>query len=306
MGLYTGGAIHGYAEEVLDALPEDYFSCLVTSPRYNCGKTYQGISDDTPDSVYLSEMADIFRKARRVMRRDSFLFINIGDNLADPLKSHRVLDAILSLKDEAGNPLYHFRQRFLWAKSVSVEIDHECPSCDQRWSDIQTKGQFTPSTSDYSFAQTYEFVFCISPNPKLKFDRLALGIPFQDKNNVGRYADRDVKAPGDIWVVKYETSAGGNKKPHVAPFPVELPRRAISISPEGPVIDIFGGSGTTLKAARLMGRECWCIEQNADFVQEGFRYHQMPDAVCYGFPGWGFDMAVNEMESRRVAFPLAA
>ena len=50
---------------------------------------------------------------------------------------------------------------------------------------------------------------------------------------------------------------------HPAPFPVELARRAIRLStwPDETVLDPFAGSGTTLLAARQLGRRAIGIER---------------------------------------------
>jgi site-specific DNA-methyltransferase (adenine-specific) len=49
---------------------------------------------------------------------------------------------------------------------------------------------------------------------------------------------------------------------HPAPFPVELARRCVRLStwPDETVLDPFAGSGTTLVAARQLGRRAIGIE----------------------------------------------
>ncbi len=62
-----------------------------------------------------------------------------------------------------------------------------------------------------------------------------------------------------VWKVHTERRDG-----HPAPFPVELARRCIRLStwPGETVLDPFAGTGTTLLAARLLGRRAIGIERS--------------------------------------------
>jgi site-specific DNA-methyltransferase (adenine-specific) len=68
--------------------------------------------------------------------------------------------------------------------------------------------------------------------------------------------DRTASAIGDVWHIRYETEKLG----HPAPFPVELPARAIVATGAQTVLDPFMGSGTTLRAAKNLGRRAIGIE----------------------------------------------
>jgi modification methylase len=59
----------------------------------------------------------------------------------------------------------------------------------------------------------------------------------------------------DVWEITQER---GN--PHPAPFPVELPRKAIETTTAKVILDPFAGSGSTLAAAVLEGRKAIGIE----------------------------------------------
>lgn len=76
-----------------------------------------------------------------------------------------------------------------------------------------------------------------------------------------RLRSKAASGVGDVWEVHQETA-----NPHPAPFPVQIPRLAIETTPAKLIIDPFMGSGTTLVAAKQLGRraigieieECYC------------------------------------------------
>jgi site-specific DNA-methyltransferase (adenine-specific) len=67
--------------------------------------------------------------------------------------------------------------------------------------------------------------------------------------------DRSASGVGDVWRIPPEI---GSK--HPAPFPLRLALRAIETTPAKTVLDPFCGSGTTLRAAKDLGRSCIGIE----------------------------------------------
>lgn len=72
------------------------------------------------------------------------------------------------------------------------------------------------------------------------------------------------KNPGDVW----DFATGKLQDSHFAIFPDELPRRAIlACCPEnGIVLDIFAGSGTSLKVAKEHNRRSIGIELQKDYL----------------------------------------
>lgn len=60
---------------------------------------------------------------------------------------------------------------------------------------------------------------------------------------------------GDVWKISSVKSGD-----HPAPFPMELPQRAILASEAQRILDPFMGSGTTLRAAKDLGRKAIGIE----------------------------------------------
>lgn len=74
-------------------------------------------------------------------------------------------------------------------------------------------------------------------------------------------------AVGDVWNIHHQ----GNGRPdHPAPFPLSLAARAVGIlteSSDGPILDPFMGSGTTLRAAKDCGRRAIGVELDERYCE---------------------------------------
>lgn len=68
----------------------------------------------------------------------------------------------------------------------------------------------------------------------------------------------------NVWTIPFEPTT----YKHFAPFPSEIPRRAILLGcpPKGVVFDPFTGSGTTLLTALALGRQPLGCDINPDYV----------------------------------------
>ena len=71
------------------------------------------------------------------------------------------------------------------------------------------------------------------------------------------HVDMAASARGDVWTIPQDRSNTG----HPAPFPVDLPKRAMAASPQADVwLDPFMGTGSTLRAAKDLGHRAIGIE----------------------------------------------
>lgn len=87
--------IQGDALQVLPTFPEGCVDVVVTSPRYNFGKNYPGVPDNTPMDVYMDEMFDLAQALDRVIHPTGVLFLNVGTRAADPLHDVEVCQRFL-------------------------------------------------------------------------------------------------------------------------------------------------------------------------------------------------------------------
>jgi DNA modification methylase len=76
---------NGDCREVLKTLADQSVNCVVTSPPYyglrDYGVEHQIGLEQTPDE-YVAQMVAVFREARRVLRDDGTLWLNLGDSYA--------------------------------------------------------------------------------------------------------------------------------------------------------------------------------------------------------------------------------
>jgi modification methylase len=83
---------------------------------------------------------------------------------------------------------------------------------------------------------------------------------------------------GDVWSFKQESKTNL----HPAPFPLELPRRCISITDAKIVLDPFIGSGTTAIAANELGRDWIGIDVSEQYCQMATdRYKAESSLACH-------------------------
>jgi hypothetical protein len=47
-------------------------------------------------------------------------------------------------------------------------------------------------------------------------DKLAVGVPYQDKSNIGRYSDIDLTDAANTWLMTYETIQDKSEPNHVS------------------------------------------------------------------------------------------
>ena len=81
-----------------------------------------------------------------------------------------------------------------------------------------------------------------------------------------RLANKGESGLTDVWYVSHDRNNA-----HPAPFPVALPTRALESTGAQIVCDPFAGSGSTLLAAKLLGRQAVGIEREERFCEMAVR-----------------------------------
>ena len=234
--LIRGQRIYPVSSERMRHVRDGSVDVIVTSPPYNRGKSYtddsseRGHDDRLPDEQYHALLERVFGECQRVLRDDGVFFLNVGDAANDQGKS----EAVARTAEAAG---FARVQTIAWVKS------------------LLGKGHYTPSGGSRRLNNCWESIFVLAKTKHYRFDPKAIGIPYADKSNIGRYGESDLRDAGNVWLLTYSKTTGQTiKKGHDAPYPIELPYRCIKLVPGARVVlDPFGGTMSTLAAAHAMG-----------------------------------------------------
>ncbi len=219
------------------SVDQRFIDVTITSPPYNIGlKYHDGVKDKMTRQAYIEFSQAWLPRLLRLTKTDGHLFLNVGSLGANPMLPFDIVEA-------AAWAGWKLQNTFHWIKSISFKDKKE------EW---VSRGQFKPINSERFVNNLHEYVFHLTPEGTSYIDRLAVGVPYQDKTNIARWAGkRDKRCLGNVWLLPYETINSREKqRPHPATFPVALAEQCLKlVGQHRTVCDPFVGSGTTAEAA---------------------------------------------------------
>jgi len=231
-----------------EILQEKSVDVVVTSPPYNIGIDYSSYRDALPRKEYLQWMEEVGIAIKRVLIDDGSFFLNIGNkpkdqwiawDVANVLRKHFVLQNVIH-----------------WIKSIAINKS-DVGNYPNIVDDVAV-GHFKPIVSDRFLNDCHEYIFHFSKKGENKLKKLEIGVPYQDKTNIGRWkvAKEDKRDRGNTWFIPYETIQSKTERPHPATFPIRLPEMCIKlhgIRENLLVVDPFSGIGSTAIASLRLG-----------------------------------------------------
>jgi site-specific DNA-methyltransferase (adenine-specific) len=236
---------------------------VVTSPPYNIGVRYSKYDDHRAD--YLEWLQAVFIEVKRVTMDNGHFFLQMGGTSVDPLIPYRVLDSALRAE-------WVLQNEILWVKNVSIGGN--------------SYGHFQPINSEIYLNHTHEFIFHLTLTGAVPIDRLAIGVPFVDSGNVGRWQSNteNIRCRGNTWYIPYETIQDKTGKyNHPAVFPVALPEMCLRLSgvPAGSlVLDPFCGTGSTLIACERLKMQGLGFDFDQKYIDAAdIRLAEMADSL---------------------------
>jgi site-specific DNA-methyltransferase (adenine-specific) len=233
---------------------------IVTSPPYNLGVRYNKYDDTIPRDKYLDWMEEVAKECKRVLKDDGSFFLNIGHKPKDFWVPWEVA--------------FRFRKHFvlqnviIWVKSIAIQ-KRDVGDYPNIKGDVAV-GHYKPIGGSRFLHDCFEYIFHFTKRGDVELDRLAIGVPYQDKSNIGRWksAKQDLRCRGNTWFIPYDTIWSREKqRPHPSPFPPKLPEMCIKLHGLGKtklVLDPFMGIGNTAIA---------CINLGVDYV--GFEVDEL-------------------------------
>jgi site-specific DNA-methyltransferase (adenine-specific) len=229
--------------EGMQAMTAGSVDLVVTSPPYNLGIKYANYNDSKNRNDYLNWSRLWATQVKRVLKDKGSFFLNLGSAPSNPLVPYEL---IVALKE-----LFVLQNTFHWIKSITVQ---------RKDGELVSAGHFKPLNSNRYVNDCHEYVFHLTKHGNTSIDRLAVGVPYSDKSNIGRWSHtkgRDKRCRGNNWFIPYKTIVSRSKqRPHPATFPVELAEFCIKIhgaKPSGVMLDPFLGIGHSALAANRCG-----------------------------------------------------
>jgi len=264
--------------DVFRHLPAHSIDAIVTSPPYNLGIRYNRYKDTLSQADYLAWTHEWVAAAARVLSPDGSLFLNVGARPTDPWTALDVAQAARSH--------LQLQNTIHWIKSIA--IDRESAGAAAGLTRDLAVGHYKPINSDRFLNDCHEFVFHFTPRGTARLDRLALGVPYQDQSNVGRWrgAAGGVRCRGNTWFIPYETIQRRDRdRPHPATFPSKLPEQCLRLHGVARIrtaMDPFLGLGSTAVACARLGVNFIGADLDETYLAEAIQ--RTRDAVAHAGP----------------------
>lgn len=237
-------------EDAVAGLPRRVASAdvVVTSPPYNRGVAYGAYADRRPREEYLGWIGEVAAAVGRVLEEDGSFFLNFGGSPKDPWLPWDVARVV--------GRTFVLQNVLHWVKSIA--IDRRAAGAAAGLDRDLALGHYKPLGSARYVHNAHEYVFHFSRRGDVPLDRLAIGVAYQDRSNVGRWRRpaSERRCRGNTWFLPYPTIQRRAKdRPHPASFPAELAEwcvRLHGVERTRRLVDPFVGIGSSaVAAARL-------------------------------------------------------
>ena len=255
---------HGDALDVFERLGRSRVDVIVTSPPYNLGVQYRTYNDSLSADTYQEWSDRWLRAAAGALTPAGSLFLNVGTT---PTKPWTAFD----IANTARGHLM-LQNTIHWIKSIAIERG-DAGSKAGLERDLAI-GHYKPINSVRFVNECQEFIFHFSPAGHTPLDRLAIGVPYQDKSNVGRWegGGSDLRCRGNTWFIPYSTIQNRKRdRPHPATFPPALPRQCLrlhGLSRINLALDPFLGLGSSAVACAELGVNFVGVEIDQTYLDE--------------------------------------
>ncbi|HEX6778546.1 MAG TPA: site-specific DNA-methyltransferase [Ktedonobacterales bacterium] len=221
--------IQGDALALLKAVPSASIDLVIADPPYNLGKDYGNNHDLKGFNEYLDFSRAWLSETHRVLKSTGTLYVFMGVRFISYV--YDILDQKLEM---------YFNSWLTWHYTQGMG---------------RTRG-FSPRHDDIlMFTKSEDYQFHLDD----------IRVPqkyYRERNNMAG------ANPGDVWVFSHVHYSNPEREEHPTQKPEALIERMIrASSSEGDtILDPFAGSGTTLRVAQQMQRNCLGFELNPAYV----------------------------------------
>ncbi|MEZ5316989.1 MAG: site-specific DNA-methyltransferase [Vicinamibacterales bacterium] len=247
---------------MLPQLDEAAVGVVVTSPPYNLGIKYRSYRDDLPRREYLNWTDAWLGGVARALAPEGSCFVNVGAKPTDPWIPLEVA--------QVARRRFRLQNTIHWVKSIAIDAD--AAGAAAGFDRTVAVGHYKPINSDRFVNDCHEYIFHFTPAGRTRLDRRAIGVPYQDKSNVRRWAaaGQDVRCRGNTWFIPYETIQSRDRdRPHPASFPSKIPEQCVrlhGVDRTHLVLDPFLGLGNSGVAAVRLGLDFIGIEMDPEYL----------------------------------------
>jgi site-specific DNA-methyltransferase (adenine-specific) len=231
LSLYQGDCL-----QIFPAIPDESIDLIVTSSPYNVGIDYGVYKDNLSFKEYYLWVKKWLQECYRVNRVGGRICINIPLAGNSPIVKDEHLetfiDKFLTLMAEVG---YINRETIVWLKAHNGDVEKFCGN-NTAW------GSWMSPSNPYCRSFTEFILVAHKKEPKIQHS---------GKSDLTKA--EFLKFSRNYWVMPTEASID-----HPAPYPEDLPYRCIKLYSyiNDIILDPFLGSGTTMKVARELKRNC--------------------------------------------------
>ncbi len=235
----------GDCRELFKTVPDGSVRLVVTSPPYNIGKPYGTYKDKIALNDWQELISDVTREVRRILTPDGSFFLNLspvplGDSreiMPLPFLGYQIL------KDNG----FCLRNMITWTFN-------NMQNCTNRLS-----GRYE------------NILWGVKDIDHYVFNLDEVRVPYISKNDK-RLEGGSGRNPTDVWYFDRVNNMTKKKlnlsHPTVYPLPMIVRIIKMSSHPGDTVLDPFAGSGTSLIAAKILGRSGIGFELDAKYENE--------------------------------------
>ena len=275
-----------------------------------CGAWRGSLGLEPTPALYVRHLVEVFREARRVLRKDGTLWLNIGDSYAGRWASRR--DTGRRGFVEASRERTKWTDRSLaaeglkdkdligipWRVAFALQDDGWWLRRDHIWA----KPNPMPESVRDRCTTAHEYLFLLTKSARYYYDGAAIKEPAADCRGGLRFTEARARAMGrapsgnerhdheqahstvrnkrSVWTVATAPFPGA----HFATFPPALIEPCIlaGCPAGGTVLDPFLGAGTTALVADRLGRHCIGLEAQPGLCGDGARPDRRPQIGARG------------------------